>query len=129
MMVLKECVKRHGRLPKVLVVDGGKDFQSTYFETFLACYAIQKQVRPPSKPRFGSVCERLFGTTNKKFIHNLVGNTQLMTNVRQVSKEISPRKHAVWTLPLFSEYLFKWLYEIYDTLEHSTLGQSPREVF
>lgn len=129
MMVLKECVKRHGRLPKVLVVDGGKDFQSTYFETFLACYAIQKQVRPPSKPRFGSVCERLFGTTNKIFIHNLVGNTQLMTNVRQVSKEISPRKHAVWTLPLFSEYLFKWLYEIYDTLEHSTLGQSPRDVF
>ncbi|MFE4522467.1 TnsA endonuclease N-terminal domain-containing protein [Cytobacillus firmus] len=129
MMVLKECVKRHGRLPKVLVVDGGKDFQSTYFETFLACYEIQKQVRPPSKPRFGSVCERLFGTANKNFIHNLVGNTQIMTNIRQVSKEVLPKTLAVWTLPLFAEYLFKWVYEIYDSMEHSTLGQSPRDVF
>lgn len=129
MMTLRECVKRHNRLPKILVVDGGKEFHSTYFETLLAFYNVQKQVRPPSKARFGSVVERLFGTTNKMFIHNLKGNTQIMKNVRQVSKEVNPKNHAVWTLPLLAEYLFKFVYEIYDEMEHSTLGESPSGVF
>lgn len=38
MMVLRECVRRHARLPQIAVVDGGKEFQSTYFETLLARY-------------------------------------------------------------------------------------------
>jgi putative transposase len=129
MMTLRMCVKRYGRLPYSLVVDGGKDFQSTYFDTFLAAYRIQKLVRPGSKPRYGSVCERLFGTTNKMFIHNLTGNTQVMTNVRQVSKEVNPKNHAIWTLPKLTEMFSEWVYEIYDTLEHSTLGESPRQIY
>ncbi|MED4853035.1 DDE-type integrase/transposase/recombinase [Caldifermentibacillus hisashii] len=129
MMTLRGCVKRYSRLPKILVVDGGKEFSSTYFETFLAYYKVQKQERPASKARFGSVCERLFGTTNKVFIHNLTGNTQLMTNVRQVSKEVNPKRHAVWTLPLLSKYLYKFVYEIYDTMEHSALGECPRDTY
>jgi transposase InsO family protein len=63
MMVLRECVRRHGRLPQILVVDGGKEFDSVYFETLLARYECTKKTRPPAQPRFGSVCERLFGTS------------------------------------------------------------------
>jgi hypothetical protein len=33
MMVLRNCVKLHQRLPQTLVVDGGREFESTYFET------------------------------------------------------------------------------------------------
>lgn len=63
MMILRECVRRHGRLPQILVIDGGAEFQSTYFETLLARYECIKKTRPPAKARFGSVCERLFGTS------------------------------------------------------------------
>ncbi len=43
MMVLRECVRRHSRLPQIAIVDGGREFQSTYFETLLARYeAIKK---------------------------------------------------------------------------------------
>lgn len=49
MMTIKECVKRHSRLPKFLVVDGGKEFQSIYFETLLALYNCNKKVRPGAK--------------------------------------------------------------------------------
>ncbi len=38
MMILRDCVRRHGRLPQILVIDGGPEFQSTYFETLLARY-------------------------------------------------------------------------------------------
>jgi transposase InsO family protein len=70
MMVLRECVRRHSRLPQIIVVDGGREFQSTYFETLLARYEVTKKTRPPARPRFGSVCERLFGTANTQFLHN-----------------------------------------------------------
>jgi transposase InsO family protein len=90
MMILRECVRRHGRLPQIIVIDGGAEFQSTYFETLLARYECTKKTRPPAKARFGSVCERLFGTTNTQFVHNLRGNTQITRNVRQVTKSVNP---------------------------------------
>jgi putative transposase len=61
MMLLRECVRRHGRFPQILVVDGGKEFGSVYFDTLLARFECTKKTRPPAKARFGSVCERLFG--------------------------------------------------------------------
>ncbi len=129
MMVLRECVHRHGRLPQMLVVDGGPEFGSTYFETLLARYECTKKTRPGGKPRFGSVIERLFGTANTTFVHNLIGNTQVTKNVRQVTKSVDPRRHAQWTIGTLYARLCEWAYEVYDTREHPTLGQTPREAF
>jgi transposase InsO family protein len=129
MMALRECVQRHGRLPQILVVDGGREFESVYFETLLARYECSKKTRPGAQPRFGSICERLFGTTNTRFIYNLLGNTQITKNVRQVTKSISPQEQACWTFGQFHARLREWAYEIYDTLEHPALGQTPREAF
>jgi len=129
MMVLRECVQHHSRLPQIIVVDGGREFESVYFETLLARYECSKKTRPGAKPRFGSVCERLFGTTNTRFIYNLLGNTQITRNVRQVTKSISPQEQACWTFGQFYTRLCEWAYEVYDTLEHPALGQSPRDAF
>ena len=129
MMLLRECVRRHGRLPQTVVVDGGPEFQSTYFEALLARYECTKKTRPPAKARFGSCCERIFGTTNTRFIHNLQGNTQITRNVRQVTTSVDPRKHATWTLTELHERLSEYLFEVYDTTDHPALGQSPRDAF
>jgi len=129
MMVLRECVHRHNRLPELIVVDWGPEFRSTYFETLLARYECSKATRPTAAPRFGSVIERLFGTTNTTFIHNLAGNTQVMKNVRQVTKSVDPREHATWTLSTLYARLRQWAYEIYDSREHPALGQTPQEAF
>jgi putative transposase len=129
MMVLRECVRRHARLPQILVVDGGPEFHSIYFETLLARYESTKKTRPPAKPRFGSVCERMFGTSNTQFVHNLLGNTQVTRNVRQVTKSVDPRQHAAWTLRELHERLCEYLFEVYDTIDHPALGQSPRKAF
>ena len=48
MMVLRECVRRHGRFPQSLVVDGGKEFGSIYFDTLLARFECTKKTRPPA---------------------------------------------------------------------------------
>jgi hypothetical protein len=129
MMVLRECVRLHQRLPQSLVVDGGPEFGSVYFETLMAFYECTKKTRPPSKGRFGSVCERLFGTTNTRFVYNLVGNTQLMRHVRQVTQSVNPKNQAQWTLSRLYIRLRQWAYEVYDTIEHPALGQTPRQAF
>ncbi len=129
MMVLRECVKRNSRLPKMLVVDGGKEFHSVYFDTLLAKYNVTKAQRPGAKPRYGSVCERMFGTTNTEFIHNLLGNTQIMKKVREVTKKFNPKHNAIWTFESLYEMMDEWCYQIYDQQIHSTLGTSPRNFY
>ncbi|GHO96287.1 transposase [Reticulibacter mediterranei] len=129
MMVLRECVRRHGRLPQTLVVDRGSDFGSTYFETLLAFYDITKLERPSAEPRAGSVIERLFGTTNTSFINNVMANTQNTKKPREMTKSVDPYRKAKWTLPAFYRRLCEWFYEVYDQRMHSALEQSPRDEF
>ena len=129
MMILRECVHRYHRFPELIVVDWGPEFESIYFETLLARYECSKASRPKAKPRFGSVIERIFNTANTTFIHNLAGNTQIMKHVRQVTKSVDPRGHAIWTLGEFYVALRCWAYEVYDTIEHGTLKQTPQAMF
>lgn len=129
MMVIRECVKNYNRLPNYIVVDGGKEFNSIYFESLLALYGVHKKERPAAKARFGTVVERLFGIANKLFIHRLTGNTQIMKNVRQVTKSVNPKNHAVWTLEGLYERLESWIGEVYDNNENPSLNKSPKEAF
>jgi putative transposase len=129
MMVLRDCVRRHARLPQFVVVDGGHEFESTYFETLLARYECTKKTRPPAKARYGSVLERLFRTCNTQFIYNLRGNTQITRNVRQVTRSVDPQERATWTLRELNERLNEYCFDVYDRMEHPALGQSPREAF
>jgi putative transposase len=129
LMALRECVWRYGRLPQTLIVDGGPDFRSTYFETLLAYYGCTKATRPWARPRYGAVIERLFGTANTQFVHTLIGNTQIMKQVRQVTKSVAPRTQAVWTLGDLYAYLACWAYEVYDSEIHPALGMTPRETY
>ena len=129
MMIVRECVARYNRLPQIFVVDGGVEFGSTYFETVLARYECIKKCRPSAKARFGSVVERLFGTCNSQFVHNLRGNTQIMRQVRQVTASVNPKGEAVWTLSDLHDRLAHYLYFVYDSLNHPALGQSPGDAY
>ncbi|GAC1347870.1 MAG: TnsA endonuclease N-terminal domain-containing protein [Ktedonobacteraceae bacterium] len=129
MMVLRECVRRHQRLPQECLVDRGAEFGSIYFETLLTRYFVTKKDRPPGQPRTGSVIERLFGTTTTQLLHQLRGNTQASKTPRQMTHEVDPKRLAVWTLDRFSARLCQYAYDIYDQMDHPALGQSPREAF
>jgi transposase InsO family protein len=129
MMVIRDCVRRYGRLPQTIVVDGGGDFHGIYFETLAAAFEITIKTRPGAEPRFGSVSERLFNTVHTQLIHNLVGNTQITRNVRQITKENDPKRLAVWSLGPAYDTLCDWGFNRYDTEEHWTLKQSPRDAY
>ncbi len=68
MMAFRLCVQRYGRLPQEIVVDHGPEFGSVYFEALLSQCFVTKINRPPKPPHFGSVIERIFGTTTSEFL-------------------------------------------------------------
>ncbi|MDJ0569935.1 MAG: transposase family protein [Pleurocapsa sp. MO_192.B19] len=108
MMVLRICVKRHGRLPQTIVTDNGKEFHSTYFETLLAMFECTLKHRPAAKSRFSGVCERLFGTTTTQLLNNLAGNTQITKKVRLATKSVNPKNLSLWTIGLLYAHLCEW---------------------
>lgn len=129
MMVIRECVRRHGLLPQFIVTDQGAEFGSVYYETLLAQYHCHKKERPRSKCRHGSVIERIFNTSASQFTHNLIGNTKAWRYFRQVSREVDPKRLARWTYGMLEEHLGRYFTEIYHHNHHSTLGASPMQKF
>lgn len=129
MMVMRLCVKRYGRLPTAITVDGGSEFRSVYFEQLLALCRVRKHQRPSSEPRFGSPLEKLFGTMDTSFIYHLLGNTQASQHPRTMTKASDPERHAVWTLPALAEQVRQWADEEYDIIVHPALKMTPRDAY
>ena len=128
LMVLRDSVKRWGRLPESIVVDGGPEFRSIWFETVAAFFNITILRRPTAKARFGSRGERFFGTANSQFFHTLLGNTQNRRNVRQMTPEVDPKHFAVWTMSALCNAFENYL-RVYHELDHTRLLITPNEAF
>lgn len=129
MLLIRDCLRRHSRVPSTLIVDHGSDFRSRYFDTCLARFSITKKSRPPQKARFGSPIERFFGVSNKQFVHNLRGNNKALQKPRQLSDTHDPRKRAVWNLKDLLCEMERYLFQVYGELEHPALGISPNQAF
>ncbi len=127
--VLRLCVKRYGRLPTAITVDGGSEFATVYFEQLLALYRVRKHQRPAAEPRFGSPQERLFGTLETEVLYHLLGNTQATREPRLNTRATDPQRQAVWTLPALAERVQQWADEEYDTIVHPALGMTPRDAY
>lgn len=127
MMLLRDIVRRHRRLPQFIVVDNGADFRSQDFERFTELMHIHVRYRPGGRPRHGAVLERIFGRAHTEYVHNLAGNTKATKKVRQTTGKFLPSRLAEWSLEYLYYGLEYWAFEYYDTEVHSTLGISPRE--
>lgn len=109
--VLRDCVRRQGRLPETIVVDNGAEFNSIYFETTLASMRVAKQSRPPGNPRFGGTIEGWFHSV-KAFLMTQTGNTTNDSRARSASESHKGRRHTQWSiLDLFKamdEFAFQY---------------------
>lgn len=48
--VMRDCVRKHGRLPSELIVDRGAEFKSVYFASLLADQEVNLSLRPSAHP-------------------------------------------------------------------------------
>jgi putative transposase len=125
MMVIRDLVRRNGRLPDTIITDNGPEFKSRAFKRLCAVYRITLRYRPKGRPRHGSVMERIFLTTDTQFVHNLFGNTKILRNVRIATKFVAPERHAEWSLPALYGALDMYFTELYGTDPHPAHGEAP----
>ncbi|WP_066016252.1 DDE-type integrase/transposase/recombinase [Endozoicomonas atrinae] len=127
LMVVRELVKRYGRLPESFFVDGGSEFESVVFEQFCAFYGVTIHSRK-SNPRGGSAVEGVFKQLNEAVIHSLTGNTQLMKNPRQLTSKVNPFQTALWNFQALNQLLGEYFYEHYNKTEHPAHFMIPDDV-
>lgn len=126
MMVIRDSVRRHNRVPQIVVSDQGPEFMAVFYETLLALLRTTKRERQAGKPREGSVCERLFNTSQVQFVKVLLGSTDLVErHFRSISPEVDPTHHAVWTMERFDNGFEEYLDKTYHPNHHAGLGMSP----
>lgn len=127
MMVLRDLVRRYGRMPDMVITDNGKEFHSISFSQVCHLYRTNLRFRPAGQPRHGSVMERVFGTSQSQLIHNLEGNTKLMKHVRTVTKSVNPENFVKWTLPALHGALDYYFRVLYGTDNHPAHDEGPEQ--
>lgn len=110
--LLRDCVRRHQRLPGMIVSDCGSDFQSVFYEATLASYRVHKKDRPTAAPRFGGELERLFGELKTSILWGRRGSTRNDAQGRAVSASHRSCRLAEQSL-----------IDFYHELEHAIFGQ------
>ena len=124
-----DCVVRYGRFVDALVDDQGIEFESPDIAVALAYFRTAHVRRPPTKPRFGTLIERQFGSLKTRVTDEVSGSIDTVARSREISSTHDPQRHAVWTLPALSQLLEKYFFETYPSLVHRELGAAPRDVF
>lgn len=97
-LIMRQCVRLHGRLPETIIVDRGAEFSSTYFSALLAHCRVNLMLRPAGHPRYGSESERFFGQFKDLWLSHRPGNKVSVKEIRSVSGSHRPEKHACLTL-------------------------------
>lgn len=128
LLLLRNYVMRHHRLPRVLVVDNGKEFHSHELEFFCRLFGIELRYRSPGMPRGAAMVERTFGSIDQEVFAEMEGNTRMMKEgTRLITKSVDPFRRAEWTLLGAYKAIEKYLFEVRPNRVHPVLGVTPNE--
>lgn len=113
-MVIRDCVRRHGRVPEIIVVDGGSDFKSAHFLVMLATLGVTRCERPPEDPRFGKEVERIFKDFKERLVRGLPGFGISIEHARAVSAAFKAHRNAKLTLIDAFEVIEAYVFGVYN---------------
>ncbi len=106
--------------PRQLHLDNASEFKSEALRRGCEQHGIQLAYRPPGRPHYGGIVERVIGTAMQQ-IHELPGTT--FSNPVERGRYDSDRKAAL-TLRELEKWMTLAVTSYHGTL-HSTLGQTP----
>lgn len=128
MMCIRDYVRRHGRVMKVLVLDNGREFHSEALKLFCSVFGITLRWRRRSRPRDSAIIERMLGATEQEVISQLDGNSLALKDPRMVSSSHLPQKHIAWTLPALHGAIDYFLFSVHPERKHPRFGISLNEM-
>ena len=109
-----------GGKPLEIYVDNASEFKSEALERGCDIHGIKLNYRPPGRPHYGGIVERVIGTLMSK-VHSLPGTT--FSNMSQKGKYNSDKESAL-TLNELEKWLVLSIYEYHHSL-HDTLKTTP----
>jgi putative transposase len=127
LMCLRDYVRRNGRLPRILVLDNGREFHSEALKLVCSLFNIAIRWRRRSRPRDSAIVERMLGATEKEVLAQLDGNSLALKDPRMVSSTHLPQKHIEWTLPGLHGAIEHFLFEAQPNRKHPRFGISPND--
>lgn len=127
LMILRDYVRRNGRLPDTIVLDNGAEFHSAALKRFCDLFRVHIRWRRRSKPRDSTLVERMLGVTETEVIAAQDGNTRCLKNPRMVSAEVHPENFIRWTLPALHGSIEYFLFDLHPDRKHPRFGVSPND--
>ena len=127
LMILRDYVRRNGRLPETIVLDNGAEFHSAALKRFCDLFRVHIRWRRRSKPRDSTLVERMLGVTETEVIAAQDGNTRCLKNPRMVSAEVHPENFIRWTLPALHGSIEYFLFDVHPDRKHPRFGVSPND--
>ena len=126
LMLLRDVVRRHGRMADIVLMDNGPGYRSNDMRNFIVGICRRElQHRAPHRPQIGGVCERLLETMRAELLVSMAGQTARLKAVREVTKEMDPRRDAAWTLAAFTKILEHFFFEVYNRRVHPHVDLEP----
>ncbi|KQW49519.1 hypothetical protein ASD88_25665 [Pelomonas sp. Root662] len=127
LLVMRDYVRRHGRLPRVLSVDNGKEFKSGTLREFCRLYGIDLRYRPPGEPRGAAPVEAALGAAERERISSLVGNTISLKDPRLTTKSMNGFNFASHTLVSAYNILQDYYFTAREHRMSDALGMTPHQ--
>ena len=109
-----------GGKPIQIYVDNAVEFKSEALIRGCDLHGIKLDYRPPGRPHYGGIVERVIGTLMTK-VHNLPGTT--FSNVAQKGKYNSEKESAL-TLKDLEKWMILSIHEYHHSL-HDTIKTTP----
>lgn len=127
LMCLRDYVRRHGCLPRVIVVDNGKEFHSRELEAFASIFNIEIRWRRASQPRDSTKVERALGITQQEITDNLKGTSKALRDPRSVSATHQPEEHIESTLKSLHGSLDNYFFKTLMGRTNAAIGMPPKD--
>lgn len=128
-MVMRRFLLDYGVVMRHLGVDGGAEFDSKQFNSWLPMLQAHKITRRSSRARGGTKVERPNKTITDGLFHYLKGNSQQTEFVRAMDPKLDPRKNTIWTLATLYKIVEFYFREKYHKGDIGKVGPSPNAIW
>lgn len=127
-LVIRDCIRRHSRVPEGVVSDGGPDFRGTAFRAMLAEFGIHWYRRATANGRQGQEVERLFSTFASTVCQGKVGFVPDIPNRRSIDRSKDPLNGAARSFRALADDLEHFLYTVMPSLPNAGGSGAARQV-
>jgi hypothetical protein len=97
-MVLRECVRKFGGLPRIIFTDGGAEFRCDYLKALYTYINGTVCQHPEADGRSGSQVERPFGLFDTEWLAHRDGHVTNILDTREVSSSHAASTNATLTI-------------------------------